>query len=264
MASFVKTPQESQQLAQMKFDFYDAEIVFAYWLTRSEVVERLLPPPLKPGDPVATAFIANYPSTSWGLPYREAGLYLSAQYEQAKYSYCLSMLVTNDMAMALGREKFGFPKKIAQIQLGQAGGKTQGYVERNGVRFFEVEFAIDEQFVAEEFKNTILQPILQPLAFHQETGDLLIKSFTASDDQIFDYPPRLIRQRTVFRPKTIEWGQAHIKLFPSNYDPWYEVEVVKPIGAMRIVGDNTALSGQVLTELDPMAYLPYSWTKWDW
>jgi len=172
------------------------------------------------------------------------------------------MPVTNDMAMALGREHFGFPKKIAQIQLGQAGGKTQGYIERNGVRFFELEFAIDEQSVAEEIKNMILQSF----AFHQEigAGTYLIKSFRAPDDQMFDYPPRLIRQHTVFRPKTIEWGQAHVKLIPSNYDPWYEVEVVNPIGAMRIVGDNTMLPGQVLTELDPMAYLPYSLVKWDW
>jgi acetoacetate decarboxylase len=261
---FVKTPQELKQLDQMKFDFYDAEMVFVFWLTKSEVVERLLPPPLKPGAlPLAIAFVANYPSTSFSLPYREAALFLLAQYEQTQRNYCLSMPVTDDMAMAGGREKFGFPKKMAQVQLGQAGGKTQGYVERNGVRFFELEFTVDEQSVPEDFKNMIQEGF----AFHQETGNrgnYLIKSFGAPDDQIFDYPPRLIRQNTVMRPKTIEWGQAHIKLIPSNYDPWYEVEIATPIGAMRIVGDNTMLPGQVLTELDPVAYLPYSFARWDW
>jgi acetoacetate decarboxylase len=261
--SFVKTPQELLQLSQMKIDFYDAEMIFAFWLTRPEVVERLLPPPLKPVDfPLASAFIANYPRTSFGLPYKEAALFLAAQYEQVQGSYCLAMPVTDDMAMAGGREQFGFPKKMAQIQLTRIDEKFHGFVERNSVRFFELEFTEDEQSVADIFKNSIQQSF----AFHQETGSgaYLVKSFMAPDDQIFDYPPRLIRQNIVFRPKTIEWGRAQIKLDRSNCDPWYEVEVINPIGALRIVGDNTMHSGQVLAEISKMEYAPYAFIKWDW
>jgi acetoacetate decarboxylase len=262
--SFVKTPQELSQLNKNKFDFYNAELVFAFWLTKPEVVERLVPPPLKPaGLPIATAFIASYPKTNFGPPYNEAALFLSTQYEEVPGSYCLAMPVTNDMAMAGGRERFGFPKKMAQqIQLSHTGGKTSGFVERNSVRFFELEFTPNEQTVDESFKSIIQQSF----AFHQETGTstYLFKSFNAPDNQLFDYPPRLIRQNTVFRPKTIEWGQAQVTLIPSNCDPWSEVEVVNPIGAMRIVGDNTMLPGQVLTEIDPLAFAPYAYNKWDW
>ncbi len=261
--SFVKSFQELQQLGRMKAEFYDAEMIFAFWLTKPEVVEHLLPPPLKPGSfPLASAFVANYPRTNFGLPYREAALFLLAEYEQVLGNYCLAMPVTDDIAMALGREHFGFPKKLAQVQITQSAKGISGYAERNGVRFFELEFTVDEQAVAEMFKNLIQQSF----AFNQETGagSYLVKSFRAPDAQLFDYPPRLIRQSTVFRPKTIEWGQAQIKLSPSNCDPWHEVEVVNPIGAMRMVGDNTMLGGKVLTEIDPMAYLPYSMTRWDW
>jgi acetoacetate decarboxylase len=261
--SFVKSPQELSQLGQNNPKFFDAEMIFAIWLTKLEVVERLLPPPLKPaGFPLAIAFIANYPRTNFGLRYREAALFLSAQYEQIPGSYCLSMPVTNDMAMAAGREQFGFPKKMAQIQLSQADSQTLGSVERKGVRFFELEFAANEQSVDDVFKNFIQQSF----AFHQETGSAtyLLKSFNAPDNQGFDYPPRLIRQNTVFNPKTIEWGQAEIKLTRSDCDPWYEVEVVNLVGALRIVGDNTMLPGQVLTEVDPLEYLPYAFAKWDY
>jgi acetoacetate decarboxylase len=261
---FVKTPQELFRLAQNKYEFYNAEMVFAFWLTKPEVVERLLPPPLKPaGAPMASAFVANYPRTSFGPPYQEGALSLSTQYEGTPGSYCLAMPVTDDMAMAGGRERFGFPKKIAQqIQLRQADGKTVGFVERNGVRFFELEFSPDEQAVDESFK-TLTQ---QSFAFHQETGagTYLFKSFVAPDNQIFDYPPRLIRLNTVFRPKTIEWGQAQVKLISSDCDPWAEVEIVNPLGAMRIIGDNTLLLGQVLAEVDPMEFAPYAFAKWDW
>jgi len=262
--SFVKTPQELYQLSQKKYDFYSAEMVFTFWLTKPEIVERLVPPPLKPtGNPMVSAFIASYPRTSFGPPYNEAALFLFVQYQEVLGPYCLAMPVTNDMAMAGGREIFGFPKKIAQqIQLSQAGSKTLGFVERNGMRFFELEFTPNEQAVDENFKTLIKQSF----AFHQETGagTYLFKCFTAPDNQLFDYPPRLIRQYTVFRPKTIEWGAAQVKLTHSDCDPWDDIEVVNPLGAMRIVGDNTMLSGQVLAEADPMEFIPYAFNKWDW
>jgi hypothetical protein len=134
-------------------------------------------------------------------------------------------------------------------------------VERKGVRFIELEFTHDEQAMDESFKSLIQQS----LAFYQETGTgtYLFKSFGAPDDQLFDYPPRLIRQNTVFRPKTIEWGTAKVNLRHSDLDPWDEVEVVNPIGAMRIIGDNTMLPGQVLTEVDSLGFTPYAFTKWD-
>ena len=248
----------------MKIDFYDAEMVFAFWLTQPDIVERLLPPPLKPaGLPIASAFVANYPRTSFGPPYREGALFLMAQYEEVMGNYCLAMPVTGDMAMAGGREQFGFPKKIAQhIQLDQSGNEIKGFVERNGIRFFELTFKPDEQAVNESFRDMIQQSF----GFNQETGAAayLFKCFLAPDGPMFDYPPRLIRQTTVFRPKTIEWGQAQIIMTPSECDPWSEIEVVSPIGAMRIIGDNTMLSGKVLAEVDPMAFAPYAFNRWDW
>jgi len=261
--SFVKTPQELLQLGQGSAEFYNAEMIFAFWLTRPEVAQHLLPPPLQPaGIPLAAAFIANYPRTNFGLPYREAALFLLAQYDQIPGSYCLSMPVTNDMAMAGGREQFGFPKKIAHIELNHIGNHSDGFVERNGIRFFQLAFTVDEQSIADVFKNLIQESF----AFHQEkgSGTYLFKSFNAPDNQLFDYPPRLIRQNTVFRPKSIEWGQAQVTLSPSNYDPWNEVEVVNPIGAVRIIGDNTMLPGQVLAEVDPIVFAPYAYNKWDY
>ena len=261
--SFVKTPQELVQMSQRNAEFNDAEMVFAFWLTTPEITARLLPAPLEPAAiPLASAFIANYPRTNFSLPYREAALFLMVQYGQDQGSYCLSMPVTDDMAMAAGRETFGFPKKIAQIHLDQTPDRIQGYVERNGIRFIELEFAVNEQSVPDNFKDLIQNS----LAFYQTSGTptYLFKSFTSPDNQSFDYPPRLVRQKTIFRPKTIEWGQAQVKLNPSNSDPWHEVEVISPLGAMRIVGDNTMLSGDVLAEVDPIQFAPYAFNKWDW
>ena len=44
---FVKTPEELNELKRESFDFYDAEFLAVYWETKPEIVEKLLPPPLK-------------------------------------------------------------------------------------------------------------------------------------------------------------------------------------------------------------------------
>jgi hypothetical protein len=41
------------------------------------------------------------------------------------------------------------------------------------------------------------------------------------------------------------------------------VEVVKPLGAVLLVGDNSMLSGEVVAECDSMQFAPYAFLKWD-
>jgi len=62
--------------------FKGAEMAWVLWETKKEVVERVLPPPLEPlNRPIALAFVANYPSHSYGLPYTEAALILRCKYK---------------------------------------------------------------------------------------------------------------------------------------------------------------------------------------
>ena len=54
--------------------------------------------------------------------------------------YCLPMPVDDDAAIIGGRERFGFPKKMAdRITLDRDGPHVAGSVERNGVQLFVVE-----------------------------------------------------------------------------------------------------------------------------
>ncbi len=78
-----------------------------------------------------------------------------------------------------------------------------------------------------------------------------------------DYNPRLVRQETVLRPKKLEFGEAEIIFQPSPYDPWQEVEIVKMLGAVYTVGDNSMIGGKVVAETDLMEFVPYAFLKWD-
>ena len=116
--SFVKTYEEILNNATESGDFYDAEMLSLVWETTPEAIEKLLPPPLKPAEkPLALAFVANYPSTNFSVPYKESALFVNASFEGQEGFYCLAMPVTNDMAMAGGREVWGYPKKLANIEI---------------------------------------------------------------------------------------------------------------------------------------------------
>jgi acetoacetate decarboxylase len=239
--------------------FWDAQMLSVMWETKPEIVKRLLPTPLKPTPkPIATAFVAYYPKTSFGPPYYEGALFLRAVYEGIEGNYCLAMPVTGDLAMAGGREVFGYPKKMANIQLKRNGNIMTGSLERHGLTFFNLSVNLTGTPNTGEFVDIILSTSSADGAISYN-----VKHFLASDGSGFDYNPRLIREKVTMQPKVAELGVAEVNFTPSEYDPWSEVEIVRVLGGAYTVGDNVMLKGDVVAELDPIAFAPYAFLKWD-
>ncbi len=244
-------------------DFFDAEILMAFWETRPEVIARLLPPPLKPAEqPIAMAFVAFYPRTNFDVTYKESALFVRAVYEGEEGSYCLAMPVTNDMAMAGGREVFGYPKKMADVNYSRDNGLVRGWTERRGVRFMEIEARLTGKANDAKAQKMLMENTLEKDGSIRGVS-YTFKHFAAPEGGAFDYNPRLVRQETLFRPKELLFGEAEITLTHSDYDPWAEVEVVKMLGALYTKGDNSMLGGKVVAEVDPMQFAPYAFLKWD-
>lgn len=263
--SFVKTYQEIMATIRPKtLDFYGAEMLTIFWETKPEIVAKLLPPPLKPANqPVAMAFVANYPRTNFDLVYKESALFLRALYNGEEGSYCLSMPVTNDIAMASGRETRGFPKKMADIHFKRDGHFVEGWTERRGIRFMEIRAKLTGRF-----NDTAGQEIIMAIRKVGADGSINViaynfKHFPAPEGGAFDYNPRLVKQESVYRPKEMLVGEAEIILRRSDYDPWVEVEVVKMLGALYTVGDNSMLRAKTVAEVGPVEFAPYCFLKWD-
>jgi acetoacetate decarboxylase len=259
---FVKSFDEILANRRDTADFYDAEMLAVFWETKPEIVARLLPPPLKSAEyPLAMAFVAHYPRTNFDVTYHESALFLRAVHNGEEGNYCLAMPVTNDIAMAGGREKFGFPKKMAEIHIAKEQEIAYGWTERRGVRFMEIRAKLTGKFNRPE-----AQTIVMNSRFENGEGKGVsynFKNFPAPEGNGFDYNPRLVRQETVIKPKRMQIGEAEIILRPSDYDPWAEVEVVKALGAIYSVGDNSMLPGKTVAEVNPMEFAPYAFLKWD-
>ena len=87
-----------------------AVMVSAVFKTREEVVKRVIPPTFEPfKDPIGGVFVVEYHRTNFGVSYNEAAVYFFVQYKGAPGRYCLTMPVTNDIALIGGREIYGWP-----------------------------------------------------------------------------------------------------------------------------------------------------------
>jgi acetoacetate decarboxylase len=258
--SFVKSMQWISENVTKTPEFYDAEMLTVYFETTTSVVEKLLPPPLEPASaPLGIVFVANYPSTSFRVKYLESALFLRAAFQGDEGSYCLSMPVTDDMAMILGREIFGYPKKIGHIHLQRSGENVEGWTERHGVRFLDIKARLTGKFKDEYTQKvmaSVLQPPMDPIIYN-------FKHFPAPERVGFDYNPRLVREVVNLRPKQVEIGEAELTLRSSDHDPWGDVDVVRVLGAVYTIGDNTMQPGSVVAEVDQMEFAPYAFMKVD-
>ena len=246
------------------FDFYDAEILTVWWETKPEIIEKLLPPPLKSMEtPIAFAIVADYPRTNFGVTYKEGALFLSCEFEDVEGFYCLAMPVTNDMALAAGREVFGYPKKIANIHLDREKRNVEGWIERHETRFFEAKAKLNGRPNSSDFIQLAIELTGAGSGKDFSLFFYNYKHFPSPDGKFFDYHPRLIREEIVFRPIEFKFGNAEATLSSSDSDPWGEVEIVKLLGAAYIKGNNSMLKGNVVAELEPEKFVPYSFLKWD-
>lgn len=260
---FVKSFEEIMANTKEAREIYNAEMITVFWETTPEIISNLLPPPLKPATaPVAMAFVGDYPATNFDVTYRESALFISAEYEEEEGYYCLSMPVTNDMAMAGGRERFGFPKKMAEIHFEKMDNRCLGWTERRGVRVMQIDVTLTGSFRDSAVQDRLIKNRQEENGSFQNVF-YNFKHFPAPEGSAFDYAPRLVSQITVAKPKKLKLGEGTITFNASDYDPWHEVEVVKMLGATYMEGDIAILNGKVSVETGFMDLLPYAFLKWD-
>ncbi len=251
--------------------FFGAEMLTVLFRTDPEVVARILPKPLKPyREPLAMAFIAKYPETNFDCVYNEGALIILATYRGEMGGYCLSMPVTDDMAMVAGREVYGFPKKIAEeISLERKGNRVSGRIIRKGSEIMSMTCELTDQVPGTEYSKYFPEaggedndlegkPCLNMISF-------LFKYFPGPSQLKFDYLPRLVRQVSLFRPRAgLMAGNGKFVMNSSPYDPLGDVPVRKVETMLYGTYDNDMLPGRVVARAwNIWKFLPHSLFKMD-
>jgi acetoacetate decarboxylase len=256
--SFIQSKDAVEKYEKAEFTLFGAELAMVYYLTKSEIVERLLPPPLKPyKEPLVLAFVADYPKTSFCLPYKEGAILIAAEYNGTVGYYNPSMLVTNDIAMAGGREIMGYPKKIADIEYKKEETQISGSLTRHGIKFVELSVNLQEDSNEDRGGEILMALGEKPTPYY----NYLFLNHPGTAKVMKAYLVELYLGQENF--EGFEYGSGKISLNKSTYDPWYEVEVETILGGFWFTQDTIMKRGEIVTEVKPEDFAPYAYNRWD-
>ncbi len=234
--------------------------------TDTGIVKTLIPKPLEPVVPaLALAYFSDVYRSNIGISYRESALAVTCRHRDEYGIYFLSIPVTDDMALIMGREVYGIPKKLADaisIDMDESG--FEGICTRKGTDvmagFMEPGRSIDQ---AELIR--ILNPNQEPIPETMEMTAFTFKHFLSPAGFGFDYPTRLVRQKTASRllGKATVGQNIQLDLCSSPVDPFGEIPVEKIAFGYYGEFDAVMHKGAVLAEVDDHEYTPFAFNGLD-
>jgi acetoacetate decarboxylase len=211
---------------------YEVELVQILFRARPEALLGVVPEPLEP-DPenMVSCVVARYPRVSRLGPYHESFFLVGVNYKGRFGTYCPYMWVSTDSALAAGREVWGFPKKLAKMELTVTGEVARGVVERGGYRIIDAAV-----YTAGEGK-------LEHILF----ADIFFLKVIPSVDGVT--PPELRLASVSMENLMLEGlqgGPCTLSFEPSPSDPTYLLEPTEIIGGVYCRGSWTLPYGETL------------------
>jgi acetoacetate decarboxylase len=120
--------------------YEDAHYLVADMDVDERAARRWVPAPLRLASPArASIFTAWFPKNTFGSVYREAGLFLHVEHRRTRAIFSPWMIVDDDVALILGRELLGYPKKMGEIGFEIDGDRVRGVARRRGVEILRME-----------------------------------------------------------------------------------------------------------------------------
>jgi acetoacetate decarboxylase len=261
--SFRMSKEDLSKLVAMgDATFTGAKVAWIFWETEKSIVDNLLPPGLTCVDPIACAYVSDFPKTNFSPPYNEGALFVTVQSDIGRKGiYCLAMPITDEVAMFSGRD-VGFPKKMAKIGFEEdpKTHKITGTIERYN----------------QQFARIVLTPgkvpaSTSPLA--AKVPDYIPPKGTTNVYNIFspysmpfrkeDAKGLLLRQKIKSFPESAQPCKGTIDLKTSKYDPWAELKVKQLLGGMFFVGKMTMGLIDIEREIDLQYIVPLYFKFYD-
>jgi len=171
-----------------------------------EVAASWLPGGLRLSRPGrATIVVADYRETSFGPAYHEAGVLLHVKLGFSEAVHCPWMLVDDDVALILGREYMGFPKKLGQISLSIEGDRVRATVGRKGTRLIDIDGTVGSEAAD------------APPLF----GRLFVNVWSLLGLTV----PKLMRFKPVEEVASARAAEIDVEVQGSTHDPIHELEL---------------------------------------
>lgn len=227
-----------------------ATSLVAVYETDPAVVAAVLPPPLGPGaEPLVKVTVATVDLGRPGIPTFGAGSFsVAARHEGTDGWYALVMPMTTEQSVIGGRETFGEPKKLGQVELAvdEAAGRAVGTIARMGTTIVEVAGALGDAVEVDDATST---------AFY-------FKFLPAPDGKGFDDEASLVhchRDETTRRARQVD---GRVVLRESRFDPVADI----PVGEVRSITLSERRSvqrGEIVARVPAEWLVPYAHQRYD-
>ena len=225
-----------------------ATTLVAIYETDPDVVAVVLPPPLTPlADPLVRVTIATV-DVGRGYPVFGAGtVAVLCRHEDVEGDYALVMPMTTEQSVVGGRETFGEPKKLAAIDLTVEGERVNGWFERMGTRFLEVDGRITGE--------------LDPTPDRTRTS-FYIKFLPAVGGKGFDGEPQLVYCRREETTRSLKRVEGDVILRESRFDPVADLPV-RTIRSIELAERSSIQTGEVVANVPADWVTPFVHQRYD-
>ncbi|MEU5533434.1 acetoacetate decarboxylase family protein [Streptomyces sp. NPDC020362] len=220
--------------------------VVAVWETDPDAVAAVLPPPLKPTSrPLVRVNISKVDLP--GYPLGAGSFAVAADHAGVDGWYPLVMPMTHERALTGGREVFGEPKKLGEVDVERDGLVVRASLARHGIAFVEIRGAVSGAL---------------PLPEPSRKTDFYFKFLPAVDGSGFDGDPVLVHCVRHEKVRRLERVTGDVVLRESLYDPVADLPVLRLLEIT--LGEKTSdQSGRVVERVDAQALLPYVHQRYD-
>jgi acetoacetate decarboxylase len=213
--------------------------------TDPDALAAVLPPPLQPpAEPRVHVRITDIDLTFGEYRHKELVAYFAvdAMHDGDPGEYPLLIPIDLEGAIAISRERFGEPKKLAEIELVRDGRHVEGRVTRHGVTFIEIVGDVVESL-----------PVPAPYPARQ----FWIKFLPAVSGTGFDAGPFLTRLEQVRSPQSIERIDGKLELRDVATAPVVDLPVLE-VESMSWVVRSSENTPTLVGQIDGDAFAPFA------
>ena len=219
--------------------YRDAHYLVADVELDPEIAARWVPRPLRLASPArGQVFMAFFPTTTFGSVYREAGVFLDVMHGRRRAVFSPWMLVDDDVALILGREMLGYPKKLGELTWELDGDRIRATARRRGHDLLRME-------------GTLGAPLAAPPPMLGRPHRNLRSTIGVSIPKLIAFTPR---ERAV----SVREARLEVELGGSERDPLHELGLGRVLGArLHRVDLGGALPPLPVAAVSPLAYARY-------
>lgn len=244
-----RTPEQlrSREVEATSVGAWATSLVTIYE-TDPEVVAAVLPPPLEPTDrPLVKVTVATVDLQRPGIPVFGAGSFsVAARHDGLDGWYALLMPMTTEQSVIGGRETFGEPKKLGQVELHRDGDRVTGTIARLGTTIVEIAGTVGDTVDVPDGRRT----------------DFYFKFLPAPDGKGFDGDAALVhchRDETTREARAVD---ASVVLRDSRFDPVADLPVRRVVST-TLAERRSVQRGEIVERVPADWLIPFAHQRYD-